>query len=101
MAADPDESREGEGLEGVKELRLGDLKRLGIDSRHQLFWDGKRVELRQRFDLTGWQRFGAVVITLFAILGGLGGFFSGLTDASAFLCARNLHWLSCPLPAPR
>ena len=93
MAADPER-----WPEGVDEIRIGDLKRLGIDSRHRLFWDGRRVEVRQRLDLTGWQRFGAILIAVFAVLGGIGALLSGLNDGSAFLCARNLHWLSCPPP---
>jgi hypothetical protein len=32
------------------------------------------------------------------VLGGTGGFATGLNDASVFLCARGQHWLSCPTP---
>ena len=81
----------------VERIGVGDLKRLGIDSKNQLYWDGRRVEVRQRLNLTRLQTVAAIVVSIAAILGGLGGFFSGVTDASAFLCARNLHWLSCPL----
>jgi hypothetical protein len=39
----------------------------------------------------------AVLVTLFAVLGGPGGFFSGVADASDFSCARHIGWLSCPV----
>jgi hypothetical protein len=41
---------------------------------------------------------------VFAVLGAVGGFVTGLNNASVFLCARGIHWLSCPsthAPDPR
>ena len=32
-------------------------------------------------------------------IGGLGGFVTGLNNASVFLCARNIRALTCPAPA--
>lgn len=86
--------------DGVAPVGVEDLDRLGIDAQDQLFWDGRRIEIRRRLDLTRLQKLAAILVTLFAVLGGIGGFFSGATDAAAFLCARHLHWLSCPLPPP-
>ncbi len=83
----------------VAPIGIEDLGRLGIDSTNQLFWDGKRVELRRKLVLTGLQKLVAGVVTVCAILSGLGGFASGVQNFSLFLCARGLHWLSCPPPA--
>jgi hypothetical protein len=77
----------------VQSISADDLERLGIDSRDQLFWDGRRVEIRRRLDLTGLQK-------LVAVLRGIGGVLSGFTDAAGFLCARGVHVLSCPLGVP-
>ena len=85
--------------EGVKKIEVSDLNRLGIDQRDQLYWDGRRIEIRRRLDLTRLQKTAAILVTLFAVLGGLGGFFSGFSDAAGFLCTRGVHWLSCPLHA--
>ncbi len=82
--------------DGVKEIRIADLKRLGINSKNQLFWDGGQVETRRRIDLTGFQNFVAAAVTCAAILGGLGAAVNALQDGSEFLCARHIHWLSCP-----
>jgi len=84
--------------EGVHQISVEDLGRLGIDGEDQIFWDGRRIELKRRLDLTALQKTVAVVVTVMAVLGGLGGFASGINDASDFLCARNVHLLSCPLP---
>jgi hypothetical protein len=86
--------------EDVQSISADDLERLGIDSRDQLFWDGRRVEIRRRLDLTGLQKLVAVLVTVFAVLGGIGGVLSGFTDAAGFLCARGVHVLSCPLGVP-
>jgi hypothetical protein len=85
--------------DGVEEIKLPDLKRLGIDKNRELYWDGQRIEVRRRLDLTRAQKFLAVLVALFAVLGGIGGFVSGFTDAADFLCVRNICWLSCPAPA--
>jgi hypothetical protein len=83
---------------GVNRIRVDDLGRIGIDDENRLYWDGKRVSVRQTVILHGIEKFLAVVVATFAVLGGLGGFVSGLNNASIFLCARGIHWMSCPLP---
>jgi hypothetical protein len=32
---------------GVRELGVADLKRLGIDRDNQIYWDGRRIEIRK------------------------------------------------------
>ena len=83
---------------GVEPIGVDDLRRLGIDAGNQLFWDGRRIEIRRRLVLTGFQKAIAAVVTVCAILGGLGGFVTGLNNASVFLCARGVQWLGCPSP---
>ena len=83
----------------VKRIEIADLKRLGISNDNQLFWDGRHVKIRRPLVLTGFQKSVAVVVTACAILGGTGGFVTGLNNASMFLCARQLQWLGCPAAA--
>lgn len=85
---------------GVEPIGVDDLDRLGIGADDQLFWDGRRVEVRRLLDLTRPQKLIAALVTVFAILSGLGGFVTGFNNASIFLCARDIHWLTCP-PPPR
>src|ERR1700709_1559056 len=80
----------------VTPLGVEDLERLGLNRNNQLFWDGKRIEVRQSLTLTGLQKVLAAVVSIFAILGALGGFVTGLNNASIFLCARGHHQLGCP-----
>lgn len=80
----------------VRQIGVGDLRRLGIDSRDQLFWDGRPVEIRRPLVLTRPQKLITAIVTVFAVLGGFGGFVSGVNNASVFLCARHIQWLSCP-----
>jgi hypothetical protein len=83
---------------GVEPITVDDLRRLGIDRHNQLFWDGRRVEIRRPLVLTGFQKTVAVIVTLCAVLGGFGGFVSGLNNAAIFLCGRGIGWLGCPPP---
>lgn len=82
--------------EGVDPVSLEDLGRLCINRDNQLFWDGRRIEVKRRLDLSPLEKAAAVIVTVMAILGGLGGFATGFNDASEFLCVRNIHLLSCP-----
>lgn len=84
----------------VKQIGVGDLRRLGIDGENQLYWDGQRVEIRRPLVLTGFQKAVTSVVSLFAILGGLGGFATGINSAAVFLCARDVQWLGCPAQPP-
>jgi hypothetical protein len=62
----------------VDPIALEDLGRLGINPQQELFWDGRRVEIRRRLVLTGFQKSIAFIVTICAILGGLGGFVTGV-----------------------
>jgi len=83
--------------QGVERITANDLNRLGINSENQLFWDGRRIEIRRRLDLTRLEKTVAAVVTVAAVLGGVGAFLSGLNDGSAYLCERGVHLLGCPL----
>lgn len=82
----------------VKPIDVEDVGRLGLNRENELFWDGKAVEIRRPLVLTRAQKVLAVVVSICAILGGLGGFVTGLQNASLFLCARGQAFLSCPPP---
>ena len=81
----------------VTPISVEDLDRLGLNRSNQLFWDGKRIEVSNHLDLTRLQKVFAVIVTFFAVLGAIGGFVTGFNNASIFLCARDIHWLSCPI----
>jgi hypothetical protein len=81
---------------GVEPISLDDLQRLGINATNELFWDGKHVEVRRQLVFTRFQKIFGIAVSVFAILGALGGFVTGVNNASVFLCARGYHWLSCP-----
>jgi len=83
---------------GVEQVGLEDLGRLGISQDDQLFWDGRWIEVRRSLNLTRFQKIVTGIVTSFAVLGGVGGFVTGFNNASIFLCARDIRWLSCPAP---
>jgi hypothetical protein len=81
----------------ITQISLEGLGRFGINGDNQLFWDGRRVEVRQSLSLTGFQKVIASIVTLCAVLGAVGGFVTGFNNASVFFCARDIHVLSCPV----
>ena len=83
---------------GVRELGVGDLKRLGIDGDNQIYWDGRRIEIRKSIVLTGFQKWVAFVVGVVGLLAGLATIATGFNNASVFLCARHIAVLSCPAP---
>jgi len=46
---------------GIRVIGQNKLDNLGIDDAGQLYWEGRPVVTRRRFDLTYWQEFGVVV----------------------------------------
>jgi hypothetical protein len=82
----------------VRPIQVPDLKRLGINERNELFWDGRHIEIRRSLTLTRFQKFITVIVAFCAVLGAIGGFITGFNNASMFLCARHVIWLSCPAP---
>ena len=83
---------------GVRPILVPDLKGLGINEQNELFWDGRHVEIRRSLTLTRFQKFITIIVTFCAVLGALGGFVTGFNNASVFLCARHVTFLTCPAP---
>jgi hypothetical protein len=83
---------------GIEPIGMEDLNRLGIDSDHQLYWDGHPIEIRRSIVLTRFQKRIAVVATIVGLFAGLATIATGINNASIFLCARHITWLSCPTP---
>jgi hypothetical protein len=83
---------------GVRPILVPDLKRLGINEQNERFWDGRHVEIRRPLTLTRFQKFITIIVTFCAVLGALGGFVTGFNNASVFLCARHVTFLTCPAP---
>lgn len=83
---------------GVEPIGMEDLNRLGIDSEHQLYWDGHPIEVRRSIVLTRLQKRIADVATIVGLFAGLATIATGINNASVFLCARHITFLTCPPP---
>lgn len=83
---------------GVEPIGMGELNHLGIDSEHEPYWDGHRIEIKRFLVLTRFQKWFAAVATIVGLLAGLATIATGFNNASVFLCARHIEWLSCPTP---
>lgn len=57
---------------------MNDLASLGINDANELFWNGRRVEIRRRLDLTRFQNALAVAVAMATILGAVGSLAQGV-----------------------
>jgi hypothetical protein len=83
---------------GVEPIGMEDLDRIGIDAEHQLYWDGRRIEIRRFLVLTGLQKWFAAMAAIVGLMAGLSTIATGINNASIFLCARHVTYLTCPTP---
>lgn len=74
----------------VEPMALQDLKRLGTDPQNQLYWDGKQVRTRLALSVP------QTMLAVLAALASIATIFTGLNNASIFLCARGVTVLGCP-----
>ena len=81
---------------GVHPISLEGLALIGVDDAGLLYWDGRPVEVRRRLDLSRGEKWFAVVVGFFTILGGVGAVAQGWAAAHQWSCqieAVNWH---CP-----
>lgn len=74
---------------GVRPITFDETGQIGVDSVGGLYWRGKPVEVASRLSLSRWQRAGAVIVTLAAVVGGLGGAVQGVAAAQDLGCKRG------------
>jgi hypothetical protein len=70
---------------------------LGIDRRGNLYWGGKPVEVRH-FWLTRWQKVGAVIIAVSALIGAIGAAAQGWVAYDDWACRAGLPAVACAQP---
>lgn len=79
----------------VRQISLEGLGLLGIDGEQRLYWDGKRIEVRQRLTLSWWQKLGAVLVVVATVTGGLGSCAQGVVEVVKFGCQRGWWHHGC------
>lgn len=61
----------------VQAISLQGLSLLGIDEQNRLYWDGKRLAT---LTLTGWQKLGAFLVTVSAVIAAASAAVSAIAD---------------------
>ena len=54
--------------DSVKSISMNGLSLLGLDPDMNLYWDGRLVEVKKPFSLTFWQKVGAILTVLSAVV---------------------------------
>ena len=81
---------------GVQEVSMGDLSRFGVDAEKRLYFDGKPVEIRRRLDLSKSERWFAIIVGLFTILGSVGAVAQGWAAGHQWACQIEALAWQCP-----
>jgi len=81
--------------EHVEPITIGQLDMLGVDSKQNLYWDGKRLKVERRLKLSGLQQISAGLILLATIVAAIGTAFQGW----ASVCQAGFVWAApvCPV----
>ena len=69
---------------GVRPISVDGLSHIGVGNDGSLYWDGKPVQVARRFDLSLWQKVGAVLTVMAALTA------AGASVASAIADWRNV-----------
>ena len=80
---------------GVRPISIDEVDGIGVDSRGDLYWQGKRVETRTRLDLNWRQIVYAGVLVVFAGLSAAGAIVQGWASYNEWAC--KVEWPAvCP-----
>ena len=101
--ADVGDSRDSD-LRADARTRTGaggdDFNRLSVSNDGRLYWDDKPVVVRRRLMLTTWQKFGAILIALAALLIALSAALRVAIATHDWMCGAKWVASYCPGPAP-
>lgn len=98
----PDDATPPHWPRGVRLISIDAFGRMGVDENTgELYWDGKPVEMRRRLDLTRSERWFALIVGAFTILGSIGAVAQGWAAAHQWACSTSIVQRGCPPPASR
>lgn len=80
----------------IRPISLSGTALFGLDEEGGLYWDGKPVEIRRRLDLTKDERWFALAVGFFTILGSLGAVAQGWAAAHQWSCQAGYVAKGCP-----
>lgn len=75
----------------VNVISVKGLALFGLDDQHRAYWDGKLIEVRSGITLTRWQRIGAVLTVLAALIAASGASISAYVSLQSYLDATAVH----------
>lgn len=71
---------------GVRPISIDGLSHIGVGNDGSLYWDGRPIQVVRRFDLSFWQKVGAVLTVLAALAAAAGTLASAAAEWRAPQC---------------
>jgi hypothetical protein len=85
-------------MAGASQSTGNDLTRLSVGNDGRLLWDGTPVVVRRRLQLSLWQKLGAIVVGLAALIIAISGGVHAAITAHDWMCGAK--WVTNYCPAP-
>ena len=73
---------------GVRPISVDGLSHIGVGHDGSLYWDGRPIQVARRFDLSLWQKIGAVLTVLAAVVAATASGASAVADWRAPACTQ-------------
>lgn len=74
---------------GVRPISLEGLSHVGVGDDGSLYWDGQPIQVARRFDLSLWQKVGAVLTVMAALAAAGGSVASAIADWQMPTCSSG------------
>jgi hypothetical protein len=82
-------ARPGNWPDGVRPISVDGLSHIGVGNDGSLYWDGKPIQVARRFDLSLWQKVGAVLTVMAALAAAGGSVASAIADWHGGACSTT------------
>lgn len=83
---------------GVRSIGLDEADALGVDAGGELYWHGKRVEVRRPLDLTPAQSVVGIIVAAGTVIAALGAVAQGFAVYNEWACKVGWRAAACPPP---
>jgi hypothetical protein len=93
----PDQSK---WPKGIRSISIEEAGALGVDTKGELYWHGKPVEIRRPLDLTWRQKLVAGIVATATVIAAIGAAAQGFAAYSEWACKVGWKSAACPPPLP-
>jgi hypothetical protein len=84
---------------GIRSISIDEAGALGVDTKGELYWHGKPVEIRRPLDLTWRQKLVAGIVATATVIAAIGAAAQGWAAYNDWACKVGWKSVACPPPS--